>query len=46
LLLENPQPSRAEIIEEMDNNLCRCGAHNRIVDAIQTAAAQMKGGER
>lgn len=46
LLLENPQPSRAEIIEEMDNNLCRCGAHNRIVEAIQTAAAEMKGGER
>jgi aerobic-type carbon monoxide dehydrogenase small subunit (CoxS/CutS family) len=46
LLLENPQPSRAEIIEEMDNNLCRCGAHNRIVEAIETAAAEMKGGER
>ena len=46
LLSENPQPSRAEIIEEMDNNLCRCGAHNRIVEAIQTAAAEMKGGER
>ncbi|MHC4149241.1 MAG: (2Fe-2S)-binding protein [Planctomycetota bacterium] len=46
LLLENPQPSRAEIIEEMDNNLCRCGAHNRIVEAIQTAAAEMKGGEQ
>lgn len=46
LLQANPQPSRAEIIEEMDNNLCRCGAHNRIVEAIQTAAAQMKGGER
>ena len=46
LLSENPQPSRAEIIEEMDNNLCRCGAHNRIVEAIQTAAVEMKGGER
>ncbi len=46
LLLENPRPSRAEIIEEMDNNLCRCGAHNRIVEAIETAATAMKGGER
>jgi aerobic-type carbon monoxide dehydrogenase small subunit (CoxS/CutS family) len=46
LLQANPQPSRAEIIAEMDNNLCRCGAYNRIVDAIETAAAQMKGGER
>jgi len=46
LLLENPRASRAEIIEEMDNNLCRCGAHNRIVEAIETAAREMKGGER
>ncbi len=46
LLLENPQPSRAEIMEEMENNLCRCGAHNRIVEAIETAAKAMKGGER
>jgi aerobic-type carbon monoxide dehydrogenase small subunit (CoxS/CutS family) len=46
LLQANPQPSRAEIIEEMDNNLCRCGAYNRIADAIQTAAAEMKAGER
>jgi aerobic-type carbon monoxide dehydrogenase small subunit (CoxS/CutS family) len=46
LLLENPRASRAEIIGEMDNNLCRCGAHNRIVEAIETAAREMKGGER
>ncbi|UCF42877.1 MAG: (2Fe-2S)-binding protein [Planctomycetota bacterium] len=46
LLLQNPRPSRAEIIEEMDNNLCRCGAHNRVVEAIETAAGEMKGGER
>lgn len=46
LLLENPRPSRSEIIEEMNNNLCRCGAYNRIVDAIETAAGEMKGGER
>jgi aerobic-type carbon monoxide dehydrogenase small subunit (CoxS/CutS family) len=46
LLQENPQPTRAEIIEEMDYNLCRCGSHNRIVEAIETAAKEMKGGER
>ncbi|MHC4571470.1 MAG: (2Fe-2S)-binding protein [Planctomycetota bacterium] len=46
LLLKNPQPSRAEIIEEMDYNLCRCGSHSRIIEAIQTAAKEMKGGER
>ncbi|MCJ7613011.1 MAG: hypothetical protein MUP19_12200 [Candidatus Aminicenantes bacterium] len=28
----------------MEDNLCRCGAHTRIVQAVQTAAAQMTGG--
>jgi aerobic-type carbon monoxide dehydrogenase small subunit (CoxS/CutS family) len=30
----------------MDGNLCRCGSHNRIVAAIEEAAAGMKGGAR
>ena len=38
LLSENPRPSREEIIEGMEGNLCRCGAHMRIVQAIETAA--------
>jgi aerobic-type carbon monoxide dehydrogenase small subunit (CoxS/CutS family) len=46
LLLENPQPTRAEILEYMDGNLCRCGSHTRVVQAIQTAAQKMKGVER
>ena len=41
-LANNPNPTRNEIIEEMDDNLCRCGSYNRIVDAIQTAASEMK----
>jgi aerobic-type carbon monoxide dehydrogenase small subunit (CoxS/CutS family) len=45
LLTENPQPTREDIISTMDDNLCRCGAHTRIVDAIQTAATEMKGGK-
>jgi len=45
LLRENPEPTREQIIQGMNNNLCRCGAHIRIIDAIQTAAAQMKGGD-
>jgi aerobic-type carbon monoxide dehydrogenase small subunit (CoxS/CutS family) len=45
LLSRNPQPSREEIIEDMDYNLCRCGSHSRIIEAIQTAAKEMKGGE-
>ncbi len=44
LLRENPQPTRDEIIAGMNENLCRCGAHTRIIDAIQAAAAEMKGG--
>ena len=38
LLNSNPNPTRTEIIEGMDANLCRCGSYNRIVDAIETAA--------
>jgi len=45
LLTDNPQPTRKEIIDGMDGNLCRCGAHTRIVDAIETAAKEMKGGK-
>lgn len=44
LLRANPRPSGAQIVQAMDQNLCRCGAHPRIVAAIQTAAAEMKGG--
>lgn len=43
LLLKNSQPTRAEIIENMDYNLCRCGSHHRIIQAIQSAARVMKG---
>jgi aerobic-type carbon monoxide dehydrogenase small subunit (CoxS/CutS family) len=44
LLLEKNQPTEAEIIQAMNDNLCRCGAHIRIVQAIQSAAQEMKGG--
>jgi aerobic-type carbon monoxide dehydrogenase small subunit (CoxS/CutS family) len=43
-LAKNPRPSLAEIIEGMDANLCRCGAHQRIIQAIQDAAGGMEGG--
>jgi aerobic-type carbon monoxide dehydrogenase small subunit (CoxS/CutS family) len=42
LLRENPQPSYSEILQGMEDNLCRCGAHKRIVEAIQAAAKEMK----
>ena len=44
LLADNPTPSRQDIINGMDENLCRCGAHTRIVAAIETACRRMKGG--
>jgi aerobic-type carbon monoxide dehydrogenase small subunit (CoxS/CutS family) len=46
LLLQKPRPTRAEILAHMDDNLCRCGAHMRIVEAIEEAAASMRGGAR
>ena len=45
LLLKGAHPTRAEIIQHMDSNLCRCGSHTRIVDAILEAAGATKGGD-
>lgn len=41
LLKKNPHPSREQIINGMEDNFCRCGAHTRIVDAIAEAAGKM-----
>ncbi len=38
LLLKSPHPTRAEIVAAMDDNLCRCGSHTRILDAIEAAS--------
>jgi aerobic-type carbon monoxide dehydrogenase small subunit (CoxS/CutS family) len=40
MLLKNPKLSRAQIIEGMDQNLCRCSAYKRIVEAIESVAAK------
>jgi aerobic-type carbon monoxide dehydrogenase small subunit (CoxS/CutS family) len=45
LLLKNPSPTKDQIKEGMENNFCRCGAHVRIVEAVDTAAKEMKGGK-
>jgi carbon-monoxide dehydrogenase small subunit len=42
LLLSNPEPTHEEVVTAMDENLCRCGAHGRIIQAIQNAGKQMK----
>ena len=41
LLQRQPQPSRQEIVQAIDGHLCRCGAHNRVVRAIEKAAARL-----
>jgi nicotinate dehydrogenase subunit A len=40
LLQRNPDPSEADVRGALDRNLCRCGAHNRIVRAVLRAAKE------
>jgi isoquinoline 1-oxidoreductase alpha subunit len=40
LLARNKQPSRADIVQHMDGNLCRCGTYHKIISAIQRAARE------
>lgn len=42
LLEHNPNPSRVEIVAYMNGHICRCGAYQRITEAIRLAAAHMK----
>jgi len=45
LLLErNAAPNRAEIQEALREHLCRCGAHNRIIRAVERAARELRDG--
>lgn len=43
LLDRNPSPSRREIAEALDGNICRCGAHQRMIRAVEKAAAMLRG---
>jgi aerobic-type carbon monoxide dehydrogenase small subunit (CoxS/CutS family) len=43
LLARNATPTRADIVAALDRNLCRCGIHNRVIRAVQRAAAAMAG---
>jgi nicotinate dehydrogenase subunit A len=45
LLVKNPHPSDAQVRTALDGNLCRCGAHLRILKAVQRAAQLMTEGE-
>ncbi len=42
LLARNPNPSREDIIEAMDNNLCRCGSYPNVIAAILAVANSSK----
>jgi aerobic-type carbon monoxide dehydrogenase small subunit (CoxS/CutS family) len=43
LLLGNPNASSEEIVAHMDDHLCRCGSHTRVIEAIRAASQSMKG---
>jgi aerobic-type carbon monoxide dehydrogenase small subunit (CoxS/CutS family) len=43
VLLKSPGATRDEIVQGMENNLCRCSAYTRIVEAIETASVEMGG---
>lgn len=40
LLERNPAPTRDDVVEALDAHLCRCGVYNRIIRAVQRAAAE------
>ena len=44
LLDENPSPTRREIALALDDNICRCGSHARILRAVDLAARRMREG--
>ncbi len=44
-LRRNPDPTREDIARGMETNLCRCGTYNRIVDAVEQAARQLRAQE-
>jgi nicotinate dehydrogenase subunit A len=44
LLDRNPDPGRGDIVAALDRHLCRCGAHQRILRAVERAAASLRNG--
>jgi isoquinoline 1-oxidoreductase subunit alpha len=40
LLAQNKQPTRDQIVQHMDGNICRCGTYHRIIAAVETAAKE------
>jgi isoquinoline 1-oxidoreductase subunit alpha len=46
LLQKNPDPSASEIVQALEGNICRCGAHPRIVAAVLQAAKAIDGSKQ
>ena len=46
LLQTKPDPSEADIVQVLQGNVCRCGTHPRIIEAVQHAAKMMQEGAR
>jgi carbon-monoxide dehydrogenase small subunit len=46
LLRKNPRPDEKQIKDGLEDHLCRCGSHNRVLRAVQAAAETMRGGRR
>ena len=46
LLDRNQNPSRADIVAALDKHLCRCGAHQRIIRAVERAATVLRKGSK
>jgi aerobic-type carbon monoxide dehydrogenase small subunit (CoxS/CutS family) len=46
LLQKNPSPSREEIVDFLNGNICRCGTYPRIIAALSSAAHAMKEARR
>jgi len=40
LLQSNPNPSKEQIVQSLQGNICRCGTHPRIIAAVQKAAGK------
>ncbi len=43
LLRDNPSPTRAEIVDAISGNICRCTGYGQIVEAIELAAQRLRG---
>ena len=46
LIARNPSPTRADIVEAISGNICRCTGYAQIVEAIALAAERLRGANR